>query len=247
MLSVGTVIDCALSIDAARRYRSLLVCVFCLCFLCFYSKQHQHLTSLTRSRKWTSRLVCITGHALRISLALSPMPYMRKALLRIAVGIMVIGGSIGLQRSIVSLDREHDREQVHTVSTVVVPETTTSVAPATTTTLPPTTSTTRARRVQRPAPAPAAYGEVEALILATWPPSEGARAVRVARCESGLNPRATNGSHWGVFQISKRWHQARAERMGYTWEQVATQAGPNIAVAHALWLDQGWRPWTCKG
>lgn len=48
-------------------------------------------------------------------------------------------------------------------------------------------------------------GEVEAYILQVWTEAgygwDAAKAVRVARCESGLRPDARNGSHYGIFQI----------------------------------------------
>lgn len=72
-----------------------------------------------------------------------------------------------------------------------------------------------------------------------------AQALRVAKCESGFNPRATNGSHRGLFQISTRWHAARTQRMGYTLDQL-WEVGPNIAVAVAIYNEQGWAPWECK-
>lgn len=70
-------------------------------------------------------------------------------------------------------------------------------------------------------------------------------ALRVARCESRFNPGATNGSHRGLFQISIKWHAARIQRMGYTLDQM-WEVGPNIAVALAIYEEQGGGPWECK-
>ena len=39
-------------------------------------------------------------------------------------------------------------------------------------------------------------------------------------------------------------HIPRIEAMGYTWDQML-EAGPNLDVAHAIWLEQGVGPWTC--
>lgn len=70
-------------------------------------------------------------------------------------------------------------------------------------------------------------------------------AIEVARCESSLNPRATNGVHYGLFQISRTYHEARARSLGYTWDEML-QAGPNSHVAASLWAEEGWGPWSCK-
>lgn len=75
--------------------------------------------------------------------------------------------------------------------------------------------------------------------------AEGSRAVRVARCESSLNPAAVNGSHAGLFQLSGTYHRERAARLGYSWSDMFTVFG-NVAVAYDLWLEQGWAPWTCR-
>lgn len=64
--------------------------------------------------------------------------------------------------------------------------------------------------------------------------------------ESTGNPTARNGVHVGLFQLSGTYHRARAQRLGFTWEQVSTQAYPNARVAADLVLEQGWRPWSCR-
>lgn len=74
----------------------------------------------------------------------------------------------------------------------------------------------------------------------------GASAARVAWCESKYDETAFNGVHVGIFQLSGRYHRARAERLGFTWEQVSTEAYANIVVAHDLYLEQGWGPWSCR-
>lgn len=55
-------------------------------------------------------------------------------------------------------------------------------------------------------PVDAAPGDVEAYILQVWTEAgyghDAAKAVRIARCESGLRPDARNGSHYGIFQIA---------------------------------------------
>ena len=76
-------------------------------------------------------------------------------------------------------------------------------------------------------------------------PSVAEQAVRVARCESHLDPAARSGAHWGLFQISDRYHGARVERLGYSWPDLL-RAGPNIEVAADLFMEQGWTPWSCR-
>lgn len=138
---------------------------------------------------------------------------------------------------VVTLDSEAVVAQIQSTTTT-----------STITTIPPTTtsSTVVIQSVQKAQPQPVEVpsGEIESLIMARWGPEHGPKAVAVARCESGLNPQASNGSHHGLFQISKRWHEARVNRMGYSFEQMY-EAQPNIEVAYAIWSEQGWRPWTC--
>lgn len=126
------------------------------------------------------------------------------------------------------------------------PAPTTTVAPATTapTTVPTTAAAPEgAGSAVEPSEPTVASGDVEAAICTAWG-DECGPAVAVARCESGLRPEARNGNHAGLFQVNVRIHAGRIARMGYTTAQMF-EAEPNIAVAHALWAEQGWRPWTC--
>lgn len=80
--------------------------------------------------------------------------------------------------------------------------------------------------------------DVEALICSfDWPCAE---ALAVARCESGLSPSAVNGQHAGLFQIALDWHRPKFGGAD------PFDAGANVAVAYAIWLDQSWLPWSCK-
>lgn len=45
----------------------------------------------------------------------------------------------------------------------------------------------------------------------------------------------------GVFQI----HGVHAGRVEGSLDRLF-RAEVNVRVAHELWLDQGWEPWTCK-
>lgn len=142
----------------------------------------------------------------------------------------------------------------------VAPTTTAALAPvvANEKPLPRVTPTTRASRsngvggraavpsraaARQPTTGPA---DVVATIHAVFG-AAGDAAVRVARCESGLRAdNRGNPTHAGLFQLARRWHEGRARRLGFTWEQMY-EARPNAVVAHNLWLEgRDWHQWTCK-
>lgn len=124
--------------------------------------------------------------------------------------------------------------------------TTTTEAPTTTSTAPPTTLAPQTRK----AVFQAAYAsEVAELIregFARFGATVVEEALSVSWCESRHVATARNGVHVGPFQLSGTYHRERAARMGFTWEQVATEARANIAVAADLYAEQGWGPWQCK-
>jgi hypothetical protein len=118
-------------------------------------------------------------------------------------------------------------------------------APVTSTT--PSTSMPRAHETAPIKPTPIA-GEVADVIragFARFGPAVAEQAVRVARCESTLNPQATNGHHAGLFQVAEPYHRARITRLGFTWAQMLEPA-PNTAVAADLYAESGWQPWSCR-
>ncbi len=92
-----------------------------------------------------------------------------------------------------------------------------------------------------------------AVILDVFGAKWGPSAVRVAACESAgdtappwrLDIQAVNGSHAGLFQISRRWHEGRARRLRFAWNDLFT-ARPNARVARDLFDEQGWGPWVCR-
>jgi hypothetical protein len=100
-----------------------------------------------------------------------------------------------------------------------------------------------------PAPAPVAAptggGSVEDAI-ATYFGDVYDKAIRVARCESGLDPSAVSagGGNWGLFQINKV-HQGLVESMGYSWDQILDPY-VNAAVARHIYDGSGWGPWGCR-
>lgn len=71
-------------------------------------------------------------------------------------------------------------------------------------------------------------------------------ALNVARCESGYDPHARTGSHWGLFQLSREYHKDRAEKLGYDWDRDIEDPGKNTRVAFSLYKDEGWTPWVCR-
>ena len=98
--------------------------------------------------------------------------------------------------------------------------------------------------------------EVEAWVRATWP-ADQERAVRVARCESGLGQhRATydlDAENAGPLQINRgTWQPYFQAHYGWSWADVAG-IGPRGLEVHFLAAREvydrggGWAPWTCRG
>jgi len=104
----------------------------------------------------------------------------------------------------------------------------------------------RRAEAERAAAASAApAGSVEEVIQ-RWFGGESGTAIRVARCESGLNPRAVSpgGGNHGLFQINDV-HQGTFQSVtGQPWSAVY-DAEANTRFAHWLWSQQGWSPWAC--
>jgi len=74
-----------------------------------------------------------------------------------------------------------------------------------------------------------------------------AAALDVARCESGLSPRASNGSYRGVYQIgdvwSSWWRSFDGIRRRFGLRPSVWNARSNVAVAIAR-ARGGWSPWS---
>jgi hypothetical protein len=95
-----------------------------------------------------------------------------------------------------------------------------------------------------PAPRVASGGSVASQIKAVFGPYS-AQALRVATCESGLNPNAVNRSSGasGVFQfLASSW--ATTSYAGYS----RFNASANIKAAYEVFVRDGhsWREWSCK-
>jgi len=74
------------------------------------------------------------------------------------------------------------------------------------------------------------------------------KAVRVAKCESGLDADAVSpgGANHGLFQINNV-HKAAVQRMGYSWSQIYDPY-VNAKVARYIYNSAGgsWSPWGCR-
>lgn len=100
-------------------------------------------------------------------------------------------------------------------------------------------------RAAAAAPAPAPAGSIDEIIQRYFG-AEAPKARQVARCESGMNPRAVSpgGGNHGLFQINNV-HQGTFESVtGAPWSAVY-DAEMNTRFAHWLWSQQGWGPWAC--
>jgi hypothetical protein len=79
-------------------------------------------------------------------------------------------------------------------------------------------------------------------------PESQEKAIAVADCESGLNPKAVSpgGTNVGLFQINTV-HKPTVQQMGYSWDQM-TDPYVNSKVARKIYRDSGnsWRPWGCR-
>lgn len=71
-----------------------------------------------------------------------------------------------------------------------------------------------------------------------------AKAISVAECESGLNPKAYNPPYAGVYQHTTRHWDKRAKTYGHAGESVF-DAYANVDVALQMVRASGWGPWGC--
>ncbi|MEX2395039.1 MAG: transglycosylase family protein [Actinomycetota bacterium] len=85
---------------------------------------------------------------------------------------------------------------------------------------------------------------VKRQIRAAWGGNDK-RAIRVAKCESSLNPKALspNGTYRGLWQFSlATWNEYDPPAN----DPIKVNAKKQTEVAYRLYLDRGWQPWpTC--
>lgn len=97
-----------------------------------------------------------------------------------------------------------------------------------------------------PAPTPAPTGSAGEAIAA-WFPDAYDKAVRVAGCESNLNPGAVSagGGNHGLFQINSVHRSSFTAVTGQPWASVY-DAYYNAQFARHLYDSSGWQPWGCR-
>jgi len=76
-------------------------------------------------------------------------------------------------------------------------------------------------------------------IRKTFGPKYAAAAIRVARCESGINPHAVNGQYRGAFQMGKHERKTYGHGSG-VWQQA------RAARRYFNATGRDWSPWDCK-
>lgn len=88
-------------------------------------------------------------------------------------------------------------------------------------------------------------GSIHERIATAWPGNDE-RILRIARCESNLNPRAVNPSSGttGVLQVHPIWRDLAAS-MGYSWSDMK-RVEPNVRVGWAVRERQGYGAWVCR-
>lgn len=96
-----------------------------------------------------------------------------------------------------------------------------------------------------PPPTLTPKNEIEAYIVQVFG-DEAENAFKVLSCENkGLNPKAVNHNRngsidQGIFQINNIHRNGKAKGKDmFDYRQ-------NIEVAHQIFLEQGWSPWTCS-
>lgn len=97
------------------------------------------------------------------------------------------------------------------------------------------------------APAPNTGSSVDQAIRAHFGDQE-AKARQVVACESGFNPNAYNagGGWYGLFQISRQYHEGTFNSMGYNWDRDIWNPWANAQLARSIYNQAGgWGPWGC--
>ena len=89
--------------------------------------------------------------------------------------------------------------------------------------------------------------DIRALLCRADRPWPCAEAVAVVGCESGGDPSARNGDHWGLFQIAYRWHRDKLLPVaGSDRPEELLRPEVNIDVAEIIYRDRRWSAWACQ-
>lgn len=118
-------------------------------------------------------------------------------------------------------------------------------------TTPPTVKATPTTKAPRPAPTPTinppsrtyTAAEVEAIIREIWPDDLEEEALRIAKRESRLNPRAQNYCCYGLFQIYFNVHKKWLAEMGITSGEMLLDPYNAAKAGLRLYERNGWGPW----
>lgn len=132
----------------------------------------------------------------------------------------------------------------HATTTTHTHATTTTTTPPTTTTHTHATTTTTSISIP---PSPGRLSEEQAIALFSiyFKPEDVDTALRVAKCESNLDPSAWNpNGHGGLFQHAISAWDSRAEAAGWPGASIF-DAEANTAVSAWLLYKDGWWHWTC--
>jgi hypothetical protein len=78
-----------------------------------------------------------------------------------------------------------------------------------------------------------------------FPPEEQVRAAQTFWCESRWDKRVVGSQGEVDIPQVHPIHRELALRLGYTWEQVASDPEAAGVVARAVWDAQGWAGWGC--
>lgn len=124
-------------------------------------------------------------------------------------------------------------------------------ANATAPTTPTTVKVKVVTKTTRPPPTPTinpptrtyTAAEVEAIIREIWPDDLEDEAVRIAKRESHLNPRAQNYCCYGLFQIYFNVHKKWLGEMGITSGEMLLDPYNGAKAGLKLYQRNGWGPW----
>lgn len=123
--------------------------------------------------------------------------------------------------------------------------TTPTVTPTTVKATPATTKTTRPAPTPTINPPSRSYtaAEVEAIIREIWPDDLEEEALRIAKRESRLNPRAQNYCCYGLFQIYFNVHKKWLAEIGITSGEMLLDPYNAAKAGLRLYERNGWGPW----